>query len=255
MEQVTEQTSIVKQITNLSVFKELMQTILVDKSDGYIVVSEIVKDNNIIKEIANKIDFKLKSTRLIVKTNDQDLNNVIITDLPSDQTIFTNKPICDCATRNVNTIFSNELENLKNTELHKINYFKQSFFSKIFRRMSVSQLEKEIDKLSTKSSWMIISKNLMSLFNKFKLFTENQTECDKFIHLVGKFGDINVFVNPNEKKSKIYFGNYDSLTLIANEKVSFEKVKCLSQTYPNSVEVKIDFLFIENKPLKCLDIF
>jgi hypothetical protein len=255
MEQVTEQTSIVKQITNLSVFKKLMETILVDKSEGSIVVTEVVKDNNIIKQISNKIDFKLKSTRLIVKTNDQELHNVIITDLPSDQTIFTNKPICDCATRNVNTIFSNELENLKNTELHKINYFKQNFFSKIFRRMSNSKLEKEIDRLSEKSSWMIISENLMCEFKKFKLFTENNTEPDKFIHLVGKFGEVNVFVNPNEKKTKIYFGNYDSLTLIANENVSTEKVKCLSQTYPNSVEVKIDFLFIENKPLKCLDIF
>ena len=123
--------TLVEQITTLSSLDQIIETILVDEKKGTIDVEKTIFESNSVKSINHKIDYTLKSTRLIIKYDENFKKNIIISDIDSE-TIMNDKKICECVTRNTNNIISKELFRLKSTIITKCKFFTKSFFDKIF---------------------------------------------------------------------------------------------------------------------------
>ena len=253
MELIDRVDSLVGQITDLLCLDRIIETILVNESVGTIEVCKTIKETDSIRHIKQNIDFKLKCTRLLIKSNDKLNLNLIISDL-DDQTITQNLPLCECIARNTNNIFSKEFSKLKSTIKHEINFTKQSFFKKILNPTKVKNILEKIDEISVSSSWVIIPNNLKYLFEKNEKFITNETEQKRIIHYFGRYRHLSIYVNPDQKESTMYFGSYDSLTLIINKNLQIDDLKTLSETYTDTKSMCVDYLFIENLPLNSLSI-
>jgi len=243
----------VEQVTNLSSLNQIIETIIVDNNIGSIRINKTVKDSDMIRNINEEINYNLKSTRLIIKYDEQLMNSIVISDI-DQQTIINDKSLCECVARNTNNILSKELSKLKKVNLHKLNYFNQNFFKKVFSPTSQDKLFKQISDCSKGYSWMIIPSSLKDLFTNNKNFIKSDMGVKPIIHFIGCLDEVNVFLNPNQKESKIYFGNYESLTLIVNKNLSINEVKTNSTTYTKGISMEVNYLLIENSPLTVLEI-
>ena len=197
MDSLVDNQSFIEQITSLSSLDQIIETILVSDNIGTIEIFKTVKDVDSVRNITDKIEYKLKSTRLVIKSDDSFNKNIIISDIDSE-TIRNNRPLCECVARNTNNIFAKEFGKLKNTINHKINYFNQGFFKKIFYQISNKDLFEKIKELSKGQSWLIIPKKLVDLFIEVGNLHENKVECESLIYNLGKFEDLNVYVNPDQ---------------------------------------------------------
>jgi hypothetical protein len=56
-------------------------------------------------------------------------------------------------------------------------------------------------------------------------FEPNNIHSDSIIHNVGKLDELNVYVNPEEIESRLYFGNYDSISIIINKNIKEDSIK------------------------------
>lgn len=252
MELTEKVDSLVTQITNLLCLDRIIETIVVEESVGSIEVSKTIKDTDSIRHITQNIDYKLKCTRLIIKSNDSTSLNLVISDL-GEQTITQNSPLCECIARNTNNIFSKEFAKFKSIK-HEINLNKQSFFKRLFNKIKVKDVVEKIDEISITSSWAIIPKHLLYIFYSKDNFIPNESESKKIIYYFGIYKNLTVYVNPDQKESTMYFGSYESLTLIINKNLQISDVKTLSETYTETKSMCVDYLFLENKPLVSLTI-
>lgn len=253
MELVENTDSLVGQITNLLCLDRIIETILVEDSTGCIEVSKTIKQTDSIRHITENIDYKLKCTRLLIKSNDKLNLNLIISDL-DEQTITQNSPLCECIARNTNNIFSKEFARFKSTIKHQIVLNQKNFFKKLFNRVKISDVLTKIDEISTNSSWVIIPQQLVYIFNNKTNFILNESEKKKVIHYFGIYKNLTVYLNPDQKDPTMYFGSYESLTLIINKNLQVSDIKTLSETYTESKSMCVDYLFLENKPLVSLTI-
>ena len=55
-------------------------------------------------------------------------------------------------------------------------------------------------------------------------------------------------------ESKIYFGNYESLTLIVDKNIDTKEIKTNSTTYTKGVSIEVNYLLIENSPITVLEV-
>lgn len=245
--------SLIEQVASLNCLNQIIETILVDESIGSIESFKTIKEVDSIRHIKEDINFKLKTTRLLIKSNLKMDNNLIISDI-DEQTISNDSSICDCVARNTNNIFAKEFFNLKNTDKHQIKFFEQSFFKKVFNRIEEKDLFDKIEQIGSTHSWIIIPNILKPLFLKNKNFVKSEGEDSKIIFNLGKFKNLNVWVNPDQKVPNIYFGRYDSLTLIINKNLRIDDLKTFSDTYQLGKSMSVDYLFLENQPLSVLTI-
>jgi hypothetical protein len=245
--------SLVGQITNLLCLDRIIETILVDDSVGSIEVSKTVKEVDSIRHITQNIDYKLKCTRLLIKSNEKLNLNLIISDL-DDETITQNSSLCECIAKNTNNIFSKEFAKFKSTIKNEINFNNQGFFKKMFNKMKVSDILKKIEEISSNCSWVVIPKHLVYIFEDRNNFIPNESQQKRVIHYLGIYKNITVYVNPDQKESTMYFGSYDALTLIINKNLQVSDMKTLSETYTETKSMCVDYLFLENKPLVSLTI-
>ena len=253
MELVDKSYSLVSQITDLLCLDRIIQTILVDDSNGTIEISKTIKDSDSLRHITENIDYKLKCTRLLIKSNEKLNLNLIISDL-DDQTITENSPLCECIARNTNNIFSKEFAKFKNTIRHEINLSKRNFFKKILSPIKTKDILNKIDQISNNNSWVIIPNNLKYLFYKNENFIINESEQKRIIHYFGRYNHLSVYINPDQKESTMYFGSYDCLTLIINKNLEINDLKTLSETYTQTKSMCVDYLFLETQPLTSLTI-
>jgi len=193
--------SLIEQVSNLNCLNQIIETILVDDSTGSIESFKTIKDVDSIRHIKEDINYKLKTTRLLIKSNLLMDNTLVISDI-DEETISNNSCIFECIAKNTNNIFAKEFFNLKKLEKHELSFFKQPFLKKIF--------------------------------------------------LFGKYKDLNVWVNPDQKAQTIYFGKYDSLTLIINKNLKINDLKCFNDTYQLNKSISVEYLFIENLPISSL---
>lgn len=253
MDSLVDNQSFIEQITSLSSLDQIIETILVNDKIGTIEIFKTIKDVDSVRNITDKIEYRLKSTRLVIKSDDNFNKNIIISDIDSE-TIRNNRPLCECVARNTNNIFAKEFGKLKNTIDHKITYFNQGFFKKIFYQISKRDLLEKIQELSIGYSWLVIPKKLVDFFVEVGNLEENKAKCESLIYNLGKFEDLNVYVNPNQTDSKIYFGNYESLTLIINKNLETKKIKTNSTTYTKGISMEVNYLLIENSPITVLEV-
>ena len=251
MDSIVDNQSFVEQVTTLSSLDQIIETILVDDKIGTIEIFKTIKDVDSVRNITDKIEYKLKSTRLIIKSDDSFNKNIIISDIDSE-TIRNNKSLCDCVARNTNNIFAKEFGKLKNTVNHKINYFNQGLLKKVFNQTTKKYLVEKIQQLSNGHSWLIIPKKLVDFFVEIGVSKLNKN--GSLIYNLGKFENLNVYVNPDQIDSKIYFGNYESLTLIINKNLETKEIKTNSTTYTKGISMEVNYLLIENSPITVLEV-
>jgi hypothetical protein len=253
MDTIVDNITFIEQVTNLYSLNQIIETILVDENQGSINVQKTVKLGDSVKVINEDINYKLESTRLIIKSDNEFTQNIVISDIDIE-TIMNNKSLCECIARNTNNIFGKEFSKFKDTINHTINYFNQGFLQKIFNKTKNEEVISKIEELSRGNSWMIIPQKFVEIFRNSSKFQENKVENPSLIYNFGSIDDYQVYLNPNQRESKIYFGNYDSITLLVNRNLSTEDLKTNSSTYTQSMNMGVNYLFIQNRPLSVLEI-
>ena len=253
MDTIVDNITFIEQVTNLYSLNQIIETILVDENQGSINVQKTVKLGDSVKVINEDINYKLESTRLIIKSDSEFTQNIVISDIDIE-TIMNNKSLCDCIARNTNNIFAKEFSKFKDTSNQTINYFNQGFLQKIFNKTKNEQVVSKIEEIAKGNSWMIIPQKFVEIFRSSSKFQENKVENPSLIYNFGNIGDYQIYLNPNQRESKIYFGNYDSITLLVNRNLSTEDLKTNSSTYTQSMNMGVNYLFIQNRPLSVLEI-
>lgn len=253
MDTIVDNITFIEQVTNLYSLNQIIETILVDENQGSINVQKTVKLGDSVKVINEDINYKLESTRLIIKSDSEFTQNIVISDIDIE-TIMNNKSLCDCIARNTNNIFAKEFSKFKDTINQTINYFNQGFLQKIFNKTKNEQVISKIEEIANGNSWMIIPQKFVEIFRSSSKFQENKVENPSLIYNFGNIGDYQIYLNPNQRESKIYFGNYDSITLLVNRNLSTEDLKTNSSTYTHSMNMGVNYLFIQNRPLSVLEI-
>lgn len=253
MDFLVDKPQLIEQITSLSSLDQIIETILVDSNQGCIEINNVIKEDGVVKHIIQKIDYVLTSNRLIIKSDDSLQHNIVISDI-DEETVLNNNPICDCVAKNTNNIFAKEFSKLKNISYQQIKFFKQGFFKKLFNKTTNQDLFEKISEIGKNHSWIIIPNFLVDIFLNNKSFIKSGTEYSKLIYNLGTLENLIVYVNPNQKVSKIYFGRYESLTLIVNRNLEIKELKTNSQTYTKTMSMQVNYLLIENETIGVLEV-
>jgi len=58
---------------------------------------------------------------------------------------------------------------------------------------------------------------------------------------------IHIYINPDDKSGKIFFGNFDSMIILANKYMNIYENS-------NGVNYNFEYLFIEQAPIKSLQV-
>ena len=250
----TKEENIINKISKVTVVNQLVETIYVDDSNGSIEKTNTIKEGHIIRETTEKIEYKLKPHRLIVKTQKNSNNHLVISDVPKNNTIFTNKCICDCASIAVNRTFISELKSSRKIQKSSFNFFKQNLLKRIFNKTTEDKLVKNILDFGNGCSWMVVPGFISDIIKESELFNEVENNSKSLIRKEGKLGDIDVYINEDENDSIIYFANYDSITVIINKNIKIDSKPTVSNTYSDGKIVSVEYLFIENGLTKMLTI-
>jgi len=248
------QQHIIEKISTLTVAHQLVSTIFVDQSIGDIEIDRTHKVGNRVTHIKEVLHYKLSPHRFIIKNCKHSECNLIISDIPTFKTIEMNKCICETASYGFNQAFIMELRNSKNIIREKIDFFNQGFFRKIFNRVTESGLCSKILECSSGCSWMIVPDFIFEIFKKNDLFEEIECKSDFLFRNVGRMGGINVYLNTTELDPIIYFGNYDSITIILNKNIGISSARSMKPDMESDRIISVDYQFVENGLLKMLEI-
>ena len=213
----------------------------------------MLKNNNIIRYITESLDYKLKSHRILIKSNNKHGGSIIISDLPNTPTISSNKSICHCISSDINNIFISEIKSFKNTQKFKYSFFKQNLFKKLFNKNTEKNLIDYILDIGKDCSWIIVPFFIFDIIKKYELFDSNSSGSESLIYNAGKLSNINVYVNVDRDESIVYFGNYDSVSIIINKNIKEDIIKSTS-IYKRGKSIIVDYLFVETGVVKYLDI-
>jgi len=249
-----QEENIINKISKITVVNQLVETIYVEESVGSIETTNTVKEGHIVREITERIDYKLKPHRLIVKTQKSSNNHLVISDVPKNNTIFTNKCICECASIAVNRTFISELKSSKKIVKSTFKFFRQNLLKKIFNKNTDDNLVKSILDFGHDCSWMIVPAFIFDIIKESEWFTEFENNSKSLIRKEGKLGEINVYLNEDENDSIIYFANYDSITVVINNNIKIDSKPTVSKIYSEGKTVSVEYLFIENGLTKMLTI-
>lgn len=243
--------NIIQELLKLPILSQLVDTIQVDSQKGEIIIENISKNKNNIEKISDKIEFKLKTHRLIVKNSPS--STMIISDLPSSETISSNENILDRFCSDISRCFISDINSFKNAKRYKFKYFNQSIFKKILNRNKKSDLLKYILDISKSSSWIIISNSIFNLIKDTEAFEYQENNKKYTINKCGKLFGINVYLNKSEVDSIIYFGNNKSVTTIINRNFKQEDIK-YNSVFKTGKSLSIDYLFLETGEISILKV-
>jgi len=236
---------LVKRISKLSIFDQFAQTLFVDHTNGLLEVEKSYRESNILKFVRTEIAYQLKNHRIISKNLKS--NNIIISDLTECSTITVDKSICRSVSSNLNKLFIRELESFQDVERHKFNLYSQNIFKKYFFPNTDKKLIDKVIELGDSMSWVIIPYKLLNTFYNSDQIELHKEEGHKIIFRLGDVGNLHIFVNPDEKSGKIYFGNFDSIIIVANKELKITPIE-------NETTYDFEYLFIEEGPIKILEV-
>jgi hypothetical protein len=92
---------------------------------------------------------------------------------------------------------------------------------------------------------------ILDIIKDSEWFDANNYISESLIYNSGKLSDMNVYVNPNEDESVVYFGNYDSISIIINKNIKEDVLKTAS-FYKEGKSIVVDYLFLETGVTKYL---
>lgn len=254
MELVQDKTSFIEEITRLTSLNEFIETIFVDFPTGHLNLSKTITTDTGILNANKEINYRLKSTRLTIKSCKLIEGKIMISDLvKEDNTILLGKSKCECITKNIGNLFSIEFGMFDDIELSKFNLFNQNIFKKFFNRNTEEKLFAKIIDMSKGKSWILLPEKLINIFENKSEFIKSDLIVRKLIYPIGKIGDTTVYVNTGEN-SNIYFGNYDSLTLILSKELKVENIKSMQEHYQDVTRITIEYQFLQNERISCLEV-
>jgi hypothetical protein len=166
-----------QEINHLS---QIFDLITVDESEGRLNFSNTIKKGKSFEVKNEYIEYKLSLTQ-----NDKIIENVLI-----------------------------DLTNFKKLTKIKLKFYKRNFLERIFFKRNYANLLKKIKSISENYSWLIIPKKYLYIIKKFDSYSENQNGHNSILNCIGKFETLNLFLNPNNEVDKLYFGNYNSATIL-----------------------------------------
>jgi hypothetical protein len=246
MEQtLTFEETLISRISKMTIFDQFAQTIFVDHNHGVIEVENSFREMNTIKFIRTEIAYELKGHRVISKK--MKFNDIVISDLMEGSTISVDKSICKCVSSDLNKLFIQELNRFEKTEQHKFRLFDQNFIQKIFIPNKNVDLIQKFLEVSNGMSWAIIPYKLSNIFYQSEKLELNKDENEKLIYHLGKIENTNIYINPDDQSGKIFFGNFDSMIILAkNDMNIFDNDQGRNYNF--------EYLFIEQSPIKSLDV-
>lgn len=245
---------LIPRLVDLSVMNQLVNVIYVDSNPAIIEYSEVQKQDNVIKEVKNTKEYKLKKHRLILKTNDK--QSIIISDEVNTETIQKDGTLCECFSMRINRGFMNAIDSLKMVERTNWKYFNRGFFSKIFLTRTSNDLIHKILEIGKESSYIIIPSSVAKIITKSNFFQKNVNKCHSIIKNIGTLKidqiSLNVYLDTELSKNEIYFGKYDSVSIVLNKNLNVIETK--TSYDKTNITVEVDYLFIQKEPIKCLSI-
>lgn len=246
MEQTLEfEEALISKISKMTIFDQFAQTIFVDSNRGVIEMENSYREMNSIKFVRTEIAYELKNHRVISKRIHS--HSIVISDLMDGSTISIDKSICKCVSSDLNKLFIQELNRFENTENHKFNLYKQNIIQRIFRPNTNTDLIDKFIEIGDGSSWAIVPYNLLHIFYETDKLDLTKDDNEKIIYHLGKIGDIEVYINPDDNSGKIFFGKFDSMIILANKYMNiFENNQ--------GVNYNFEYLFIEQSPIKSLKV-
>ena len=165
---------------DINSLSQIFDLIVVDKSEGKLNFSKTIKNGKHYKVINDSVDYKLTHTRF-----DKIFENVL-----------------------------SDLSEFKKSKKVQFKFAKRNFFEKIFFKKNYSDIFKKIKSLSENYSWLIIPEKYLYIIVKSECYSENQNTYNSTMNCIGRFDNLNLYLNPDINSDKIYFGNYNSATIL-----------------------------------------
>ena len=253
MELIADNKTIVEEIFKLTSISQFIETIFVEDSIGKIDYHTTVKLGDKLTSISKVISYNLKSSKLTIRPCKTLQGKVMITDLVKNKTIFTGTTNCELINKHINNIFAIEFSTLGEVLTEKFPFYKQSIIKKVFNRNTEKKLYDKILKLSQNKTWVILPENLLYVLENEKEFMKSKNNEKNSLFLAGNLGNTSVYTNP-EELTNIYFGNYDSITLILNKNLKIEDLKPYHEHYFQTTKITVDYEFIQNEEIICLEV-
>jgi hypothetical protein len=240
-----QEETLVRKISDLTVFDQFAQTFFVEENQGVFEIENSHRESNTLKFIRTEIAYKLKDHRVIVKRLHD--HNIIISDLLEKSTISIGKSVCRCVSSDLNKLFIQELDRFSNIESYDFNFFSQNIFQRILFPKTKSDLINYFIKLSEGMTWAIIPYNLLHIFFESDKLIINKDDNDKIIFHLGSIERCEIYVNPDDESGKIYYGNYDSILILANKNMKiYENIQGMNYHF--------EYLFLEQGKIKSLQV-
>lgn len=233
-------------IDSVNSLGQMVNTIVVESSNGVIRSIKTIKDKNTVRNIEDNIEYSLKRHRVQTKSINSKL--MTISDMPGEDTVCTGENVYDCLCYDIVDMFISELKDICKIKHSKFNYFNRNKIYNLFFKSDPNKLVDRIISFSGNSSWIIVPGFIFDIIKKSDRFCE-YPKTNSVIKCLGKLGEISVYLNPSNKEGTIYFGNYDSLTIIINKNIGFSLDE-FSQNKNGSIIV--DYLFLQNGDVRSL---
>jgi len=238
-------------LSSLSVMNQLVQTIYVDSNPAQIEYIEVNKsESGESQAIKVSKQVKLKKHKLIVKSMGDLM--MIISDEVNSPTITGNKLVCECISQRLNHDFLDTITS--DLKVENWTFFNQGIIRRLFHKRRNLDLINKIFQTAFDSNWIIISNSTYSILSKSTLFKENSNKSDSIIKNVGQLNldqlSINVYLNTELVDDVIYFGRYDSVSIVVNKNLIVNELK--STRDRKTISVEVEYQFIVNRPIKCL---
>lgn len=241
----TFEENLLSKISEMTIFDQFTHTIFVEENQGVIEVENAFRESNTLKFTRTEIAYQLKNHRIISKSIGK--SKVLISDLMGCPTISVDKSICTCVSSDLNKLFMQELNRFKDTKDFVFNFTPKTILHKIFFPINNSHLIDKFIEVGKGMSWAIIPYNLLNIFFDTNLLKLNKEENEKIIYHLGTIDEIQIYINPDDESGKIFYGNYDSILILANKYMNiFEDIQ--------GTNFNFEYLFIEQGPIRTLTI-
>jgi hypothetical protein len=240
-----ESQTLISRISKLTIFDQFAQTIFVEHHQGIVEVEKSYREENSLKFVRTEIAYTLKNHRVISKK--LSLSNVLISDLTENATITVDKSVCRCVSSNLNKLFIRELNRFQDLESCKFNLYSQNIIKRFFYPNKKNDLVKRVIEVGKDMSWAIIPYNLLNVFYESEKLELCKETSDRIIYKLGRIEKLDIYVNPDDETGKIFFGNFDSIIILANKFIN---------VYENSqgTNYNFEYLFLEQGKIKGLQV-
>jgi hypothetical protein len=144
-------------------------------------------------------------------------------------------------------LFIQELGRFNKIVKDEYRLFNQSFLKKLFRPNTNTSLVEKFIEFGKDMSWAIVPYNLLHIFYDSEKLNFMKDENEKIIYHLGSIAHIDVYINPDDESGEIFFGNYESLIILANKYMDIYETN-------QGVNYNFQYLFIQQGEIRSLKV-